>query len=765
MMSWYDDFNEFAKAFWDLADPTPLVHSWHMTVIAREAQAISEEADRRRAKYDAIVRECGDDHELRDRRIVAEVESTPLRLVLLIPPRGSKSTLLSKLFVLWRWARRPDTFLAFSAMESKIPEFGIAIRDVLRSDRYQAFMAFLGHVGIGAKMVMGRKDSDATIALTLSNGARWGGHPIGGRFTGKNVDIAIIDDPHDVDEAMGALRSTESKAAAVAKVEGVYKSKINDRYNLRMVGISILIMQRVHLNDLAAFMIKEGARVVTIPAEYDPAVPLISDPYGLTQTDSKDPRTEPGQSYNPSRFPPDELARLRAIDPFGYATKFLMKPTLQEGSTIKREWFANLYNEDPHLIAKACSEIAISVDSASTTGKRSDYTSMGVWGRKGRYRILLDRKFGKWGIVALVDEFKALCKEWPEAMFKFVENKSSGIQLIEFARTAGLSGVVPVNPTVAKRDRLGYAKAALEAGDVYLPRNAPWLEEYINNMVGIDAGGAHDDDGDMTSQVMEKWSTGFAPWLTLPMRESLANIRPAAALGDHLLRWERRDQVRSRLRLDTAPTLQQTTDPTMNIFVGIVPGWAQSRAGTDAVATFVDARGVQLALIEVPSGGIDAFTESVAQEVAYWGGDKSNVTVRYAELAGMPSSATVAGLTQKGVRVSTRPRLPGQQGTYKFAGSIGAGYVGKPEQTAALWTAFLTAVGNGMAMIRDAETLAHLETVVEKAGIPTMPDGSPVTGRVLAYLLAVEAASEHRTATHQDVAATSVFARVVRANA
>jgi len=735
MMSWYENFRDFARAFWDLADPTPLVWSWHMTTICQESQAISEEADRRRAIYDAIVRECGDDHALRDQRITDEVDSTPLRLVLLIPPRGSKSTLLSKLFVLWRWARRPDTFLAFSAMESKIPEFGLAIRDVLRSDRYQAFMAFLGQAKVGAKMVQGRKDSDATIALTLSNGARWSGHPIGGRFTGKNVDISIIDDPHDVDEAMGALRSTESKAAAVAKVEGIYKSKINDRYNLRMVGITILIMQRVHLHDLAAFMTEQGARVVTIPAEYDPTVPLISDPFGITQTASKDPRTIPGQSYNASRFPPAELKRLREIDPFGYATKFLMRPTLQEGSKIQRSWFKNEYNEDPHAIAAECSEVAISVDSASTTNKRSDYTSMGVWGRKGSVRILLDRRFGKWGLYGLIEEFKSLVSAWPEAQFKFVENKSSGIQLLETAERLGIPGVVPVNPTQSKRDRLGYAIAALEAGNVWIPASAPWKQQYVDNMVGIDAGGAHDDDGDMTSQVMERWNAGFSSWLTSDIRALISDARPAHAITPYVRRWERKDDVIRRINRSER---RQTTDAAVEFYAGIVPGWCTGRAGSASIGVILDMRGTQVAMVEVNDGGIAEFVSVFAEEALYWGVER----VRYAELPGMPASQMARGLSQQGVGMSAHRALPGQR--QRYVGEARSGYTGVREQAAALWASFIGQANRGLTQVRDMETLTRLETIIEDDGIPKMPDGGPVTGRTLAYLLAVSSVADAR---------------------
>ncbi len=729
MLLWYEDFSAFAKAFWKTADSTKVVWSWHMDTLCKEAQALFMTSMQRRRQYDAIVAECGADHALRDQRITDEIDATPLRLVLLVPPRGSKTTLIARLFVVWCWLYHPLEIATFCAMEHNLKILGPAIYRIIRSQQYQALVAYLIQTGLMKNPVSCRRGTGAMMNLNLEHGGRWIGFVIDGNWTGQNVDVALIDDPHDVNEAMGKLRSTESKSNAVAKVEDVYTNKIGDRFNNHIYGLTILIMQRVHLNDLAAVMIREGARVVTIPAEVDDLEKFMR----IKHPD--DPRTEVGQSYNPSRLPPAVMRRRRREDPFGYATKYLMTPTLQEGSKIQRSWFKNEYNEDPHAIAAECSEVAISVDSASTTNKRSDYTSMGVWGRKGSVRILLDRRFGKWGLYGLIEEFKSLVSAWPEAQFKFVENKSSGIQLLETAERLGIPGVVPVNPTQSKRDRLGYAIAALEAGNVWIPASAPWKQQYVDNMVGIDAGGAHDDDGDMTSQVMERWNAGFSSWLTSDIRALISDARPAHAITPYVRRWERKDDVIRRINRSER---RQTTDAAVEFYAGIVPGWCTGRAGSASIGVILDMRGTQVAMVEVNDGGIAEFVSVFAEEALYWGVER----VRYAELPGMPASQVARGLSQQGVGMSAHRALPGQR--QRYVGEARSGYTGVREQAAALWASFIGQANRGLTQVRDMETLTRLETIIEDDGIPKMPDGGPVTGRTLAYLLAVSSVADAR---------------------
>lgn len=751
----YRTFRTFAKAFWDVAEPAAkCTWSKHMDIVCDEVQEIVEEADRRREIYDRIVRECGDDDRLRDERAEAELNHLPpLRLVLLVPPRGSKSTLISRLFPPWRWLHRPrDQFVMLTAMESKIPEHGIAVRDVARSEQYRALQA---HLVLSKRLSQGkgtprgqaftaRADANAKEKMQLTSGGQWEGHVICGKYTGANADIIPIDDPHDVSDGLDETSSAASKIARMLEVESTYKTKVQDRFNHPALGIVILIMQRVHLKDLAQYMMDQGAKVVCLPAEYDPTHP---------HRYHKDWRTVPGEPLNPIRLGSEEMKRKRLADPHGYATKFLMRPTVQEGVLFKREWFGSdrRYHESPKAIAAECDEVVISVDCASKTGAKNDYTSMGVWGRKGARKYLLARKYGRWELPGLLREFDALCEQWPEATLKLVEDASAGSQLIQMRTTSRgampvdgvevkeIPGIIPVNPRGKgdKETRAGKAIIAFQAGNVYLPANVvkmrevngrwivdalipnPWFSEYEENMIGFGAGGMHDDDVDMTSQVMERFATGAAPWLGASQRETLSEVSTGDALGDTIVRWARRIP-------------RSVSDPAPQTFMGVVPGWCTGRAGGEAVAVIVDQRGRQLSMVECREGGWDTFAEDAAMEANYWEVSAS----RYAEVG--PVAQVVSAMGRKGVRLAAR-QTAGK--AWKEAGREKSGFRGEKFETAALWSCFLKMLGMGLVGVRDGVTLTRLESVVEVGGVARFASGEPLSGRVLALLLAVESAA------------------------
>src|SRR5580692_8129948 len=60
-------------------------------------------------------------------------------------------------------------------------------------------------------------------------------------------------------------------------------------------------------------------------------------------------------------------------------------------------------------------------------------------------------------------------------------------------------------PISDKRTRFAAQSIKFEAGNVYLPTGAPWLEEYIREMTGF-PGTKYDDQVDSTSQALENLS-------------------------------------------------------------------------------------------------------------------------------------------------------------------------------------------------------------------------------------------------------------------
>jgi len=747
----YRHFREFARAMWHVVEPRVPNPTWgrHMDVVCDELQAMFEEGEQRRAKHGAILARHKWDADAAAPEIAeAFADPEPLRLVILVPPRHSKSTLM-RLFVLWVWLHRPGhQMLYLSAMDALIETNGVLIRDAVKHDRYQAL---LRHLVATKRLTPGnpekgapegspfgmRSDQFAKEKLQNTSDGTWEGHVLGGRFTGVNSDLTIIDDPHDVIEGLSDTSSEESKQRAMKEVTSKYRDQVQDRLNSRIFGMIVLIMQRVHNDDLASFMLAQGARHVVLPARYNP-----EHPYRYV----KDWRTKPGEPLWPAQQPEGVLRQIEESESArSWATKYGLLPTVSDGVLFLRSYFTDehAYDDDPHLLAKVCDEVVISVDCASKTGARNDYTSMGVIGRAGRRRLVFDRRHFKGEIAEVLDAFDALCREWPEATLKLVEDKSAGSQVIQLRRHT-IPGIVPINPKGDKETRHGWVVKDAREGNLYLPKHAAWRADLVDRLVATGSPGAHDDDADMLAQACERWAVGAQPWLTAELRAGLVDTRPALVATTDTLRWERKDQARMRL---TGTKGGQTTDVPLSLFVGVVPGWAHGSAGSEACAVIVDERGVLLSVVECRSGGVASFAESLAMELHYWNGE---VVAHYAELPGMPAMNTVTELRKLGIQMDGRgPTLSGRswtKGAYRYPGQRGAGFTGDPIETASLWSSFLGALAHGFARCRDAATLALLETVAEENGLPRMPDKSPIRGRALAFLLAVEASHVSRRA-------------------
>ena len=82
---------------------------------------------------------------------------------------------------------------------------------------------------------------------------------VGGVLTGRGADLIIIDDPLKPEEAM-----SESRRAAVNEwFDGTLYSRLNDKAK----GAIVIIMQRLHEDDLVGHVLRqEGWEVLSFPA-------------------------------------------------------------------------------------------------------------------------------------------------------------------------------------------------------------------------------------------------------------------------------------------------------------------------------------------------------------------------------------------------------------------------------------------------------------------------------------------------------------------
>ena len=113
----YRKLRHFARQFWQVADPKTKRVIWnpHLDILCDEVQALLEESLRRRTM---------------DPDEAAALP--PLRLVINVPPRSAKSTILQKLALAWWWLRVPgEQILALANNETLIERDGSALRRVV----------------------------------------------------------------------------------------------------------------------------------------------------------------------------------------------------------------------------------------------------------------------------------------------------------------------------------------------------------------------------------------------------------------------------------------------------------------------------------------------------------------------------------------------------------------------------------------------------------------------------------------------------------
>ena len=130
----------------------------------------------------------------------------------------------------------------------------------------------------------------------------------------------------------------------------------------------------------------------------------------------------------------------------------------------------------------------------------SDYCVCTTWGKKARQLFLLHvlRKRLEYPDLkrAVVEQARLF-----DATRVLVEDASSGQSLTQDLKHDGFYLVTPIKPKGDKVMRLSAVTAAIEAGQVFIPAQAPWLEDYLHELMMFPAA-KFDDQVDSTSQAL-----------------------------------------------------------------------------------------------------------------------------------------------------------------------------------------------------------------------------------------------------------------------
>ena len=215
-----------------------------------------------------------------------------------------------------------------------------------------------------------------------------------------------------------------------------------------------------------------------------------------------------GPALWPEVFPLKLLQTLkRELGSLLFETVYQGEPSPAQGTVFQRGWLAS-YTETPRAL-----EIGQAWDTALKGGQEHDYSCCVTGGRDADGRVfILDVWRGQVEAPALGRQVLMLA-ERHQPRWVVMEDAGAGAMLLQQIRGRRLP-MIPVTPVKDKRFRAGVVAPLVERGDVRLPVYAPWLEDFMGELLGFPAG-RHDDQVDAFVHLL----TRFAAHSPLPMTD------------------------------------------------------------------------------------------------------------------------------------------------------------------------------------------------------------------------------------------------------
>lgn len=226
------------------------------------------------------------------------------RLIINIPPRYSKTQLAVIDFIAWCMGRYPDCEFIHTSYSASLAEKNSAeIREMMMSDEYREIFP-------DTKL----SSEKITHWKTTAGGSMYSAGSMGsitGYGAGKHRDgfsgAIIVDDPIKADEALSdTIRP---------KVKDWFQNTLESRKNSRDTPI-ILIMQRLHEDDLAGWLLDGGNgeewEHISLPA-------IDSD----------------GNALWPDKHTIEELRSMEQAAPYVFASQYMQRPAPLDGGIFK----------------------------------------------------------------------------------------------------------------------------------------------------------------------------------------------------------------------------------------------------------------------------------------------------------------------------------------------------------------------------------------------------------------------------------------------
>jgi len=371
-------------------------------------------------------------------------ENEKQNLYIGVSPRAGKSKLCIY-FIAWCYGINPKSnFLYTSYSDELCNKHSKLIRAIVQSDLFVTiFGCKLDPATTSSalwKMTAGGEFRSISLLGSITGfGA--------GTFADEFGGAIVIDDFMKADD----YRYKTKKQNVIE----IFENTLRSRKNRPAKDPTIIIAQRLAKDDLIDY-IKEK-----YPDEWEfYVIPAYDE--------------ETGKSFWEERYPAAMLRQMKEENPFLYYSQYQQAPIAMGGGVIKHEWWQYYRDMEDTRYRR----IFITADTACKTKEWNDYTAIGVFGLTiGNKLRLLDMVHAKMEMPELQSTLLAIWEKWKQGIGNcrcneiLIEDKASGMQLIQQIRRIGGLPIRAVKPEKDKLSRVYDVIPQIAAGNVELPEN------------------------------------------------------------------------------------------------------------------------------------------------------------------------------------------------------------------------------------------------------------------------------------------------------
>jgi predicted phage terminase large subunit-like protein len=458
----------FVQTFWSIIEPgKPLVWGWYLQAICDHLQAAS----------------------------TGEIT----HLLICMPPRHMKSSIVSVMWLAWMWTSQPWRRGMYGSYDERLTQRDAdKTRSIIKSERYQKLFK-------PSWKITREQDSKNFFRNTMHGSRKT--YYVGSRMkTGWGGDHIALDDPLSAESRYNRA----IKTACNESYDDVVSTRIDDPTK----PCFVVVMQRLAEDDLVGFLIdKYGSKYtqLILRTEFDPAkrctTPIFSDP-----------RTSPGELLNPERYPREVIEDHKHRNEIDFAAQFNQDPVPSAGNRFKVEKFQYWTHAGGaytiriahrsgaiELIGLMATTQFLTVDPACSEKNEGDFTSIGRWAwvsSKG-YLILLHRvsiQEKEPGVIKAIREVYSMKGFGPaRPICVCIESNGPGKPIAQAMESSLPIREIPM----VKHDKVARSAIAvihIDNGLIFFPdlSVAPWMKD-VSRQLAMFPGAPHDDDVDNVS--------------------------------------------------------------------------------------------------------------------------------------------------------------------------------------------------------------------------------------------------------------------------